>query len=192
MVNAMSEIQEQKKQLRKAILMQRKGLDAQTVEAASAQIAHAFFDTPVYKQATDVCLYVPIQNEVDLFRFADTMLKERKRIWLPRVKEERMDFYAYQMGTVLKEGAYHILEPDSDTKLIPEETDGDCLIVMPGAVFSKKRERIGYGGGYYDRYLEKHSGCKTVAVCYAFQIVEQIPTEKTDIKPQLLLWSKNI
>lgn len=188
----MSEIQEQKKQLRKAVLMRRKGLAAQVVEAASAQIARAFFDTEQYKAATDICLYVPIQNEVDMFRYADTMLADGKRIWLPRVKEDRMDFYAYQTGTVLTEGAYHIPEPDSETMLIPKETEGDCLIVMPGAVFTKKRERIGYGGGYYDRYLEKHSGCKTVAVCYAFQIVEQIPTEETDIRPQLLLWSEII
>lgn len=184
----MPNIQERKQTLRKQILARRRQLSEQEVEAASAQIAAAFFDMEPYRQATDICLYVPIRKEVDLFRYADRILSDGKQIWLPRVKDGQMDFFAYSKDTVLIEGAYHILEPDNDTMLCPEKTDGSCLVVMPGAVFSKKHERIGYGGGYYDRYLAIHSGCVTVAVAYAFQIVESIPTEETDIRPQYLIY----
>ena len=100
-----------------------------------------------------------------------------------------MDFYTYNEQTALVEGAYHILEPDSMVQLEPEKTGGTCLIVMPGAVFTRSCDRIGYGGGYYDRYLAAHPDCHTAAVGYAIQIVDSIMTEATDIKPEVVLYN---
>ena len=74
-------------------------------------------------------------------------------------------------------------------QLEPEKTGGTCLIVMPGAVFTRSCDRIGYGGGYYDRYLAAHPDCHTAAVGYAIQIVDSIMTEETDIKPDVVLYN---
>jgi 5-formyltetrahydrofolate cyclo-ligase len=95
-----------------------------------------------------------------------------------------MEFYIYDEATALINGAYNILEPASDEILEP---DSDTLIIMPGAVFSKDKKRIGYGGGYYDRYLAEHPECKTIAVAYNFQILDEIPYEEHDMCPDLIV-----
>ena len=72
-----------------------------------------------------------------------------------------------------------ILEPDERT-----------LIIMPGSVFDVHGHRIGYGGGYYDKYLARHTQCRTIAVCFDFQIVEELPAEDHDICPELIVSEK--
>ena len=180
-------ISESKKALRREILAKRRNLSEAYQKQAAKEIYEKLRALAVYKEASVLCLYVPIQNEVDLFQYIPEFRADGKQIYLPRVNGNTMDFYAYNEQTVLVEGAYHILEPDSMAQLEPEEFGGSCLIVMPGAVFTKNCDRIGYGGGYYDRYLAVHPECHTVAVGYAVQIVDSIKTEQTDIKPELIL-----
>lgn len=180
-------ISESKKALRREILAKRRNLSEAYQKQAAKEIYEKLRALAVYKEASVLCLYVPIQNEVDLFQYIPEFRADGKQIYLPRVNRNTMDFYAYNEQTALVEGAYHILEPDSMAQLEPEEFGGSCLIVMPGAVFTKSCDRIGYGGGYYDRYLAVHPECHTVAVGYAVQIVDSIKTEQTDIKPELIL-----
>ncbi|MGN0367216.1 MAG: 5-formyltetrahydrofolate cyclo-ligase [Wujia sp.] len=180
-------IQEQKKQLRKEILTIRRELTADEVQASSEKIGQKLLRHPMYQQAQDVCLYVPIQNEVDVFCLADKIRTDGKRVWLPRVKESTMDFYAWERDTEFIAGAYGILEPDTKIILQPQQSDA-VLIVMPGAVFSKQKDRIGYGGGYYDRYLMQHPQCATIAVAYHFQQVEAFACEDTDIRPMDIIY----
>lgn len=180
-------ISESKKALRREILAKRRNLSEAYQKQAAKEIYEKLRALAVYKEASVLCLYVPIQNEVDLFQYIPEFRADGKQIYLPRVNGNTMDFYAYNEQTALVEGAYHILEPDSMAQLEPEEFGGSCLIVMPGAVFTKSCDRIGYGGGYYDRYLAVHPECHTVAVGYVVQIVDSIKTEQTDIKPELIL-----
>lgn len=182
-------ISESKKALRKEILAKRRNLSEAYQKQAAKEIYEKLRALAVYKEATVLCLYVPIQNEVDLFQYIPEFRADGKKIYLPRVNGNTMDFYAYNEQTALVEGAYHILEPDSMAQLEPEKFGGSCLIVMPGAVFTKSCDRIGYGGGYYDRYLAVHPECHTVAVGYAVQIVDSIKTEETDIKPEQILYN---
>lgn len=184
-------IQEQKKQLRKEILTIRRGLTANEVQVASVKIGQKLLRHPLYQQAQDVCLYVPIQNEVDVFCLSDKIRTDGKRVWLPRVQQSAMDFYACEKDTEFITGAYGILEPDTKIILQPQQSDA-VLIVMPGAVFSKQKDRIGYGGGYYDRYLMQHPQCFTIAVAYHFQQVEAFTCEDTDIRPMDILYDTEI
>ena len=179
-------ISESKKALRKEILAKRRNLSEAYQKQAAKEIYEKLCALAVYKEATVLCLYVPIHKEVDLFQYIPEFRADGKQIYLPRVNGNTMDFYAYNEQTVLVEGA---LEPDSLAQLEPEEFGGSCLIVMPGAVFTKSCDRIGYGGGYYDRYLAVHPECHTVAVGYAVQIVDSIKTEETDIKPEQILYN---
>lgn len=176
---------ESKKVLRKEILAKRKALSEAYQKNAAATIFHKLKTLISYAEATAVCLYVPIHNEVDIFQYRDRIWADGKSVYLPKVHGDTMDFYAYEERTALVEGAYHILEPDSDVILCPETER--CFIVMPGAVFSKNGDRIGYGGGYYDRYLALHKTCYTAAVGYAMQRVDGIETEPTDIKPDIII-----
>lgn len=173
-----------KKTIRKEILTVRKNLKKDEVEELSVAVCGIVREQEVYKKAEDICLYMPINNETDVRYLAEPARREGKRVWLPKVAGSEMDFYAYDEDTKMIEGAYNIQEPESEEILKP---DDNTLVIMPGAAFSEHRDRIGYGGGYYDKYLEKHPKCMTMAVCYNFQIVDELPAEEHDIKPQAVV-----
>ena len=98
-----------------------------------------------------------------------------------------MDFFKFDRSTPLSEGSYKILEPESDIMLEPDDR---TLILIPGVAFSLDGGRIGYGGGYYDIYLEQHYLSKKIAVGYDFQIVDELPIEEHDIKPDFIISEK--
>ena len=172
-------ISESKKALRKGILAKRRNLSEAYQKQAAQEIYEKLRALAVYKEASVLCLYVPIQKEVDLFQYIPEFRADGKQIYLPRVNGNTMDFYAYNEQTALVEGAYHILEPDSMVQLEPEKTGGTCLIVMPGAVFTRSCDRIGYGGGYYDRYLEGTTFLRA-ALCWQQMMEKEIPVDIHD------------
>ncbi len=176
-----------KKKLRKDILAIRNNIDTELISDYSYAIINQIKALPVYLNAKDVCIYMPIRNEVNLTYMIDDMRDSGKCVWLPKVIDDNMDFYLYDVKTSLVEGAFHILEPDSDVTV---DADDNTLIIMPGAVFTTNHDRIGYGGGYYDRYLSIHPTCHKIAVCYDFQVVDNIPCEEHDIKPELIVTEK--
>lgn len=178
-----------KKEIRSKILKIRKALCEDEVRELSRAICHRVCGTEEYTRAGSVCLYMPINNEVDVTYMMDAADRDGKRIWLPRVKDGRMEFCSYEKGKPLVAGAFGIPEPDSQKRL---EADGNTLVIMPGAVFSEKRDRIGYGGGYYDVFLHDNPQCMTVAVCYDFQILTELPAEEHDIKPDVIVSSRRI
>ena len=138
--------------------------------------------------ATDVCLYMPTRNEVDVLLLAEPAEAAGKRVWVPKVVEKatgKGDAKAagtmvFNRFTGLGEediitGAYDIRESRSDEILEPGE---GTLIIMPGAVFTPWRDRIGYGGGFYDKYLSEHPQCKTIGGCFDLQVVDELPVMK--------------
>lgn len=174
-----------KKELRKSILKKRASMSRESVEKFSQIICNRLTESDIYKSAENICLYIPIKNEVEVTYIIDAAIDNGKRIWLPRIIEDTMEFYHYDRSvTLIPDHRYNIPEPQSDRRLIP---DNKTLIIMPGAVFSVKRDRIGYGGGYYDRYLSKYPICRTAAVCYNFQIVDNIPSDVHDVKPDVIV-----
>ena len=178
-----------KKELRKKILAARKALTSDDVEKRSGMICDRITATDLYEKATDICIYMPIRNEVDVRMLIDTATADGKEIWIPKVVGEEMIFNAYEEDSLELSESYGIPESSSNRVLVPDE---NTLIIMPGAVFDKTGNRIGYGGGYYDRYLEKHPECKTLAVCYDLQMVESIPAEDHDIKPGVIVSESSI
>lgn len=173
-----------KSRIRKNILMQRRSLRAEFVNETSKIICDKVCELAIYQSARDVCLYSPIQNEVDVNYLTEVSRSFGKKIWLPKVIDDKMDFYFYGEDIPLIAGKYDILEPQSKERLLSSD---DTLIIMPGAVFSEQNDRIGYGGGYYDRYLSEHPECKTLAVCYHFQRVPNLPVESHDIRPMVVV-----
>jgi 5-formyltetrahydrofolate cyclo-ligase len=178
-------LKEKKKLLRKEILAKRSAMTADEVLKQSRRVCENVICSDLYKNCKKLCLYMPIRNEVDVRLLLEAAWDDGKQVYLPKVlPDDYMEFYSYNESTALISGAYNILEPDSKEILVP---DSDTLIIMPGAVFSKDNKRIGYGGGYYDRYLAKHPECKTIAVAYDFQILEHIPYEEHDVCPDVVI-----
>lgn len=173
-----------KKEIRSKTLKKRREMSLEEVDRLSDLIYEKIIHLPKYKLATDICAYISVNNEVKLDKIIEKALNDGKKVWLPRVIENDMIFYSYTRETELIKGNFNIPEPNSTEILNP---DNKTLILMPGAVFSRNMDRIGYGGGYYDRYLCKFPMCYKVGVCYDFQILEDIPSEEFDIKPDIII-----
>lgn len=193
-----------KKEIRKAVLAERKALDEETVELASQVICRKIMDIDVYEEAENLCLYMPYRNEVDVMLLAEVAAEQGKKVWVPKVikkheetggegasgkKAGDMEFNAYEGEDRIETGAYDIRESVSEVFLEPNDK---TLIIMPGAVFTPWRDRIGYGGGFYDKYLSEHPQCKTIGVCFDLQVVDEIPTEEFDMKPDYVVSETSI
>ena len=178
-----------KKEIRKAVLAERSALDEETVALSSQVICRKLMEIDAYEEATDVCLYMPMRNEVDVLLLAEPAMEEGKRVWVPKVTDKEAGVMVFNRFTGLGEedivtGAYDIRESRSEEILEPGE---GTLIILPGAVFTPWRDRIGYGGGFYDRYLQAHPQCRTIAVCYDLQVVDELPAEEHDMKPDYVV-----
>lgn len=178
-----------KGEIRKKILKIRAELLTEDIKLWSVSICNIIRVMDIYHASDDICLYMPVRNEVDVSYLIENSRKDGKRIWLPAVRGGSMEFYRYEKETLLSEGAYGILEPENGEKLMPKES---TLVVMPGAAFSEDHDRIGYGGGYYDYFLHEHPYCKTLAVCYDFQIFPQLPCDEHDIKPDIIVSNERV
>ncbi|MBQ9935929.1 MAG: 5-formyltetrahydrofolate cyclo-ligase [Lachnospiraceae bacterium] len=178
-----------KKEIRDTILDIRKSFDTDYLNRLSTVICNRVLKQEAYISCKDLVLYMPINNEVNLDILMKQAFKDGKNIWMPRIINKNMEFYRYSKNIKLIKGTYGILEPDTDEILVPND---NTLIIMPGAAFSEDMGRIGYGGGYYDKYLSKHKYCKTIAVCYNFQIMPMLPMDEHDIKPDIIISDDNI
>ncbi|MCR5034749.1 MAG: 5-formyltetrahydrofolate cyclo-ligase [Clostridia bacterium] len=191
-----------KKEIRKVILAERSTLDEETAALAAQVICRRIMDIDVYEEATDVCLYMPTRNEVDVLLLAEPAMEAGKGVWVPKVvekttgagSEKQAGVMVFNRFTGLGEediitGAYDIRESRSEEILEPGE---GTLIIMPGAVFTPWKDRIGYGGGFYDRFLEEHPQCRTIAVCYDLQVVDELPVEEHDRKPDYVVCETSV
>lgn len=178
-----------KQGIRIDILNKRKNMNINEHKRLSEIICEKVLEKLDEGDYENVCIYMPIHNEVDVTCLIDRLMEKNINIYCPVIKDNRMDFHLYESMEQLQIGMYGIREPKSEQIL-------DCFdktaIIMPGAVFTEKLDRIGYGGGYYDRYVDVHSECTTIAVAFSFQIVEEIPTESHDRKPSMLITETNI
>ena len=88
--------------------------------------------------------------------------------------------------TQVEKSSFGIPEPIADTPVADDKT---ALVLMPGMAFDPQGRRIGYGGGYYDKFLAAEPDHPTVALCFDFQMVEQLPVEEFDVPVELVLWA---
>ena len=103
-----------------------------------------------------------------------------------------MEFYPVSSMNSLSEGAFGILEPSAKDVSASENAAGKSLMLLPGVAFDKAGNRIGYGRGYYDRYLAGCPGISKIALAFEFQITDRIPAEHTDIKADLIITEKGV
>ena len=204
-----------KKEIRKRIREARNCLTEMEVEIRSDLICRRILSLPEYKEAESVLCYMAFRNEVDLKYIMSTSWREGKKIYLPRMDAGtgQMEFYLHTPQDDLPVNAMGIREPSPDRPTFPEFCkEGErVLMVMPGVVFDRERRRLGYGGGFYDRYLaemtpdlkEKTSRMQinsetmiyltTLAAAYELQLVKDpLPEEETDIRPDILVTEENI
>ena len=179
-----------KENIRKNIISQRRDMPGADAAAFSDIICDRVMGLEEYRIANKLLAYMSIGNEVMLDRIIEEAPRQGKKIYIPRVMSKTsMEFYEYD--GVLEKGAYGIQEPGNiseDYRFMPEAGD-KCLIIIPGVAFDMERHRIGYGGGYYDRYLESldEKYFYKLAVAYDFQILPSVPHNDKDIRPDNII-----
>lgn len=182
-----------KKQLRKAMQQRRATLSTEEQQRRSLQITKQLFQSALYDKNIRICIYQAFRNEVSCDTIMHESWKCGKEVFVP-VTDERnktMEFYRVTEQTQWRSGAYGIMEPVLEAAAKP--LTEPALILMPGLVFDRNKHRIGYGGGYYDKYLAVHPIHVTAALCYDFQIVsEDLPYEEHDILPDYIITEDDI
>ena len=172
--------------LRKEMLAKRNLLSQEDVKRMSDAIMVELFSRSSFKEARTIGLYLPKGNEVDTTNMIIKALQIGKEVVVP-VTDHKISFYHFSSFDDLKKGKYGIPEPK--TKIKPcNEPD---LIVVPGIAFGLCMHRLGYGKGYYDRYLLTSTACR-IGICYDFQIVEKLPNHSDDQRMDEIVTEKRV
>lgn len=179
---------ETKKDIRIQFKEKRSSIPKKVRQEKSDRITELVTSHQWFKEAAVLYCYMDFGGEVmtrELMRKAWQLGKE---VAVPKVRGEDMDFYAISSFDSLIPSAFGVPEPSRGE--LKNGTKG--LVIVPGIAFDKKRNRIGYGKGYYDRYLIKHQELKTMAVAFEEQIAETLPFDEYDIRPDILITDKRI
>ena len=141
-----------------------------------------------YQSVDTILGFVGYGSEVDTIPFLEQAVEDGKKVYCPVSKEDgTMEFYRFTSKAELVEGYKKIPEPSGKTEKFRMLMGEKTFLLMPGVAFDKKRHRIGYGKGFYDRYLASYMPDFLVAVCFDCQIAEEIPIEKHDFIPHKLI-----
>ena len=183
-------IAEHKKMLREELTQKRNDLSVREVKQRSGIICYHVLQSELYKSANAICLYQAFRNEVECDDIIEKAYEDGKKVYVPVVDTDSktMDFYEITTDTEWKEDSYGIKEPVIKDGVEKLSHQNSVLVIMPGLIFDKNKHRIGYGGGYYDKYLSDNKGLQTMALCYAFQIVdEELPYNEQDVLPDYIV-----
>lgn len=175
-----------KKELRKKIREQKRAMTPERIEQASDKLGELFRATELYRNAKTIYGYLPYNQEVRTVPMLEQALADGKRVAVPKVYGDEMKFIYLTDLTQVEDGYAGIPEPVADG---PVADDPTALVLMPGLAFDKEGHRIGYGGGFYDKFLAQEPNHPTIALCYDFQMLGQLPTEEFDIPVDCVLWA---
>ena len=177
---------EEKKALRASIRVKKRAMTIEEIEEKSAKLVELFLASDAYKNAKSVYGYLPYNQEVRTTAAMAQVLKDGKNLALPKIYGDRMDFIVVTDLSQVEKGYCGIPEPIHDEPLATDET---ALVLMPGMAFDREGHRMGYGGGFYDKFLEREPNHPTLALCYDFQLLEHLDTEAHDIPVDCVLWA---
>ena len=172
-----------KASIRKSVLKKMKGLEPEIKRVADQSLIQRLRSLPAYKAASVIATYLSFPHEVDTSFLIDVAQEDGKQVVIPKTYPKgRMEFATYDPQK-LKQTAFGLLEPEDGSQVIDKSKID--LIHVPGVAFQKGGHRLGYGGGYYDRYLADFDGV-TVSTIYACQEVDFSPASH-DIPVQEVL-----
>ena len=156
------------------------------IDAASKKLTDAFLNTETYRTADTIYGYLPYNQEVRTVPLLQQALRDGKRVAVPKIYGDEMRFIYLANLSQIATGYKGIPEPIADEPVAEDKT---ALVLMPGLAFDEAGHRIGYGGGFYDRFLQKEPDHPTIALCYAFQVFPHLDTEEFDIPVDRVLWA---
>jgi 5-formyltetrahydrofolate cyclo-ligase len=181
-----------KKQVRSMVKQTLSYMTDKEYQERSAQIATKLFNHPAWKDATTIGITVSRRREIDTFFIIEHAWNEGKKIAVPKcvLKNNGLDFRELTSFDQL-EVVYMDLKEPSLLKTQAVDAEKIDLLIVPGLAFDRSGYRIGYGGGYYDRYLSTYAN-KTLALAFECQIVEKLPREPFDLPVEEIITEEKI
>ena len=179
-----------KAELRDMMKAERRSLSPDFIKSASEQIKNTLMCLDCIKNAQLMMVYLSAFREPDTFALISELLNSGKEICVP---VSNVDTFTITPSRIISldeliKGAYGIYEPK---EIISVPTHRIDVALIPGIAFSPTGDRLGFGKGYYDRFLEEFNGIK-IGVGYDFQITDNIPTDKHDIRMDMIITEKRI
>ena len=172
-----------KSELRKQVLQEMKAIPREQKQAMDQALTERFLKHPFYQEANTIATYLSFPHEFQTQGLIEQALKDGKKVLIPKTYPKgRMDFVVYDLQQLVKT-SFGLLEPQGNLEVVAASQID--LIHVPGLAFTMEGYRIGYGGGYYDRYLEHFSG-HTLSTIYPCQVQQFMP-ENHDIPVQEVL-----
>ena len=184
-----------KKEIRARMKAQKAALTPDYVADYSARVTERFTAQPFYRDAKVLYAYLTFTEELRTDGLIRRAWADGKRVAVPRVLGKGvMEFYYIDSFDGFVRSAFGVPEPPEDPARLADEDD--VLLLMPGLAFDRAHNRVGYGGGFYDRYLERlHAAGARIfkpALAYGFQIVDRIPADPYDIRVDAVLTADEI
>ena len=176
-----------KKEMRAVIRSKKRAMTEGQIVSASARLGEQFRACELYKNAKTIYGYLPYNQEVRTVPMLEQAIRDGKRVAVPKCYGQDMRFiYISDFEQEVAPGYANIPEPIADGPVAEDKT---ALVLMPGLAFDPQGHRIGYGGGFYDRFLADEPDHPTLALCYGFQMVDHLQTEEFDIPVDMVLWA---
>lgn len=184
-----------KKEIRKRMLAQRDAMEPEERREKSVRICRRILSHPLFLSARYILCYVNYKSEVETIELIQEALRLGKWVYCPLVDKTEMEFYRITGIDGLHAGFHGIQEPSAceQMRYVPQKgREMQTLMIMPGAAFDRFCHRIGYGGGYYDRYLEKAGDLPKLAAAFSVQVADAVPYEAHDVCPDVVVTETEI
>ena len=182
----------EKKILRKEIISRRKSLSEEERNILSHEIVQRFLATEIYENSSSIMAYMSTSEEIQLQEFFEDAFQKEKILSIPLIIERGIiQPVILKNFDSLEIGEFKILTVKKNLREFIDAKKIDCIIV-PGAAFDIHGNRLGLGGGYYDRFLKLAENAKKISLAFDFQIVENIPVETHDMPVDLIITEKKI
>lgn len=175
-----------KKLIRTEMKKFRMSLSNEEYSYKNTLIYNKIINSEWYQNADTILIYVSFKNEVDTKNIIENSIKLGKAVAVPKIINGEMKFYYIDSLDELESGYFGVQEPKDISRPFEKKSEYGVIMLVPGLAFDKNNNRLGYGGGFYDRFLEKYEAF-TVALCFKEQVLETIPTDKYDKRMDVII-----
>ena len=175
-----------KAELRRTIRLKKRAMTEEEIVRKSEALGKQFLQSDFYRNARTIYGYLPYNQEVRTVPMLAQALRDGKQVAVPKCYGDRMRFILLDDLTKVEKGYAGIPEPIADEPVAEDKT---ALVLMPGLAFDPEGHRVGYGGGFYDKFLAEEPNHPTVALCYDFQMLPHLQVEEFDIPVDAVFWA---
>ena len=178
-----------KNKIKESILEKRNSLPKESILEKSRKIENNLFNLSQFKKSKVIMFFVSFNSEVNTHDMIRKSLQS-KTVAVPKVAEHEIEpSVILDIDSLVASGKFGILEPIEPMKIAYKNID---LVLVPGLAFDREGHRIGYGFGYYDKFLRKVPRAAKIGLCFDFQVVDRIPREEHDVPVDMIVTEERV